>query len=626
MFSYLKYGLAFSALSLALTGYADESTFDCNPSLTACGLQFTTIPATPSLSSGDPTTSSPYVITNVGGVSVPLSSVTLITLADDIAGGNAVSLAHDTTCTSSTVLAPADTCNIVLDYDPTSGGLLDWNLTVTPNSTQRPLVLNISTTVSGSVTTGPAIAAGFYGTGSLPYSDTYPLLAMSSDSGAGWTYGLTSSSTLPADFDAASVFHFTGVMQPGFNLSDCFSAGSSYTCLAAGIYYTTAIDLKTYPMLAVNTGSGWSYAIQDSNAPSDLGQNALTLQGLNCYGSQCILTGYYTDVTFNRNAIAYGSTDGGVTWTRVIDSSNTGTYGATAFGQAVCTAADTSTCLTVIGTGSNAGTVLATTDGGSTWSTAYTVATPNEGAQLNFMSCSDSLTCIAADYSGQTVISTADGGVTWNQANLSDGSGLPSDAIQVYLQAVGCSASGTCIISGSYNDVDNNYYTWASTGSSADGFSTWTVQVDSSSVQPANYDPPSGGSVNGATCTDANTLVNCLVTGYYFDASRTTFPFILETNNYSTSYRLDNSSTLPTGFANGQLGQVSCNGIWCTSSGAYTGTDGYQYPWIASSYDGGTSTWNFVVQKDQNEVSSLGQIGALSSNQNVKTFRKKSAK
>jgi hypothetical protein len=141
--------LATAVLCITLSQIAQAKVCEDNEGLYPCGLEFTTIPSVPSTIPNDSTTTvGPYVLTNVGSSPVTLGSVTLTLQSDDTAGGGVV-FNGLTTCYDTELLNPSDTCDIYLDLEPNSAGLLDWDLSAIPQSTQRPLVLGVSSTVTG---------------------------------------------------------------------------------------------------------------------------------------------------------------------------------------------------------------------------------------------------------------------------------------------------------------------------------------------------------------------------------------------------------------------------------------------------------------------------------------------
>ncbi|MFC3909187.1 hypothetical protein ACFORL_08900 [Legionella dresdenensis] len=145
------------------------------------------------------------------------------------------------------------------------------------------------------------IAAGYFDNGLT----SYPLLAVSLDSGSNWSYPASiTSSGLPAPF---SYGYFSGG-------ADC----SGSNCIAAGMY---SDGISTYPLLAASQDSGntWSYAadVSSTSLPVPFVYGGFN-GGASCSGNTCIATGYYDDGTVILPLLAL-SQDGGVTWTYPTD-------------------------------------------------------------------------------------------------------------------------------------------------------------------------------------------------------------------------------------------------------------------------------------------------------------------
>jgi hypothetical protein len=122
----------------------------CKMSIDACGIVFSSIPSTPSLTTANCFSDIPvtYVIENEGAG----NTAVIIALVDnDSLGEDAVIIDWDSsTCISGGTLDSLASCTIVLDYQPCDSGTLDRDLTIYPVSTQLPLVVPIETTVGTS--------------------------------------------------------------------------------------------------------------------------------------------------------------------------------------------------------------------------------------------------------------------------------------------------------------------------------------------------------------------------------------------------------------------------------------------------------------------------------------------
>lgn len=145
------------------------------------------------------------------------------------------------------------------------------------------------------------VAGGQYSNGTTPY----PMLSVSTNGGASWTYKVDSTTLLPLDYANGGLFRKV--------------LCSAQVCIAAGSY---GDGTNTYPMLAVSTDAGqtWSYKIDKT--PSTL-PPAFSSSGafitLNCTGLICTAGGLYSTNT-NSFPLLAESQDGGNTWTYSVDN------------------------------------------------------------------------------------------------------------------------------------------------------------------------------------------------------------------------------------------------------------------------------------------------------------------
>jgi hypothetical protein len=145
-----KQGIVAFTLIASLSAQAAVLQERCKGSLDACGIAFTSIAPTPS----DLTTANcfsaetaSYVIENQGATDTVIN---FAVVDNDSLGTDAVVIDASSTCTNGQTLNSLESCTIVLDYQPCDSGTLDRDLTVTPVSTQRPLVVAIDTSVGTS--------------------------------------------------------------------------------------------------------------------------------------------------------------------------------------------------------------------------------------------------------------------------------------------------------------------------------------------------------------------------------------------------------------------------------------------------------------------------------------------
>jgi hypothetical protein len=145
------------------------------------------------------------------------------------------------------------------------------------------------------------IASGHYVDDPIISDHFRPLLAMSQDGGATWSYPeAIYSNALPHSFQ-------DGILKT----ASC----SDKLCIASGFFYNKNSALAR-PLLAVSRDGGttWSYpeAIYSSALPKHFSFGSLD-GGANCNGNLCIATGYFHGDGKIRPLLAM-SQDGGVTW------------------------------------------------------------------------------------------------------------------------------------------------------------------------------------------------------------------------------------------------------------------------------------------------------------------------
>jgi photosystem II stability/assembly factor-like uncharacterized protein len=218
------------------------------------------------------------------------------------------------------------------------------------------------------------------------------------------------------------------------------SCSSSTACAASAFGENSAlttIDGTSWTVTKVGSGlASVTCPVADCIAVSNLAVANLTagvwsiqsdvLRGISCpTASACVAVGH--------SGLAYGTTDGGTTWTQR-------PAGLTAALESVsCPSA--SICFVA---GPNE--ILSTTDQGVTWASH---STPT----MNSISCATTTECVAVGDSGSVTHST-DGGTTWTSSIAISGSGS--------LRAVSCTSASACFAA-----ADNGIY-WTS-----DGGATW---------------------------------------------------------------------------------------------------------------------------------------------------------
>ena len=135
-----------------------------------------------------------------------------------------------------------------------------------------------------------------------PGSVSLPLLAHSTNGGSSWSYTTVS----PPTFASGTLLGTT-----------CNSSGSTGMCLASGYYSNGAV---TYPLIALtNTGgTSWSYPLNSTSLlPNGFTNNGL-LSEVICNGGVCLAIGSYNSGATIYPIIAL-SANGGNAWTYPID-------------------------------------------------------------------------------------------------------------------------------------------------------------------------------------------------------------------------------------------------------------------------------------------------------------------
>ncbi|RUR17669.1 exo-alpha-sialidase [Legionella sp. km535] len=216
---------------------------------------------------------------------------------------------------------------------------------------------------------------------------TYPLLALSKDAGATWSY--VSDSALPAPFYRE---HFSG----GVSCSEAL-------CIISGEYDNRK---KPWPLLAVSKDKGetWRYPseITKSALPPHFMRGQLT-GGSSCSGTLCIATGYFSDKTAERPLLAF-TNDAGETWTYPNDiiSNLPPSLLSGKFNDSSCNG---NTCVAVGQYSDHERTrplLGVTTDGGVTWTyppeiTSPVLPTPFIEGGLNGVDCKGEV-CLASGW------------------------------------------------------------------------------------------------------------------------------------------------------------------------------------------------------------------------------------
>jgi len=388
------------------------------------------------------------------------------------------------------------------------------------------------------------IVAGSYYSSGGPQK---PLVALSSDSGATWSYpsDITNVAGLNPTFDSSGILHG----------ASCSGA----LCIAAGAYSHQIPSFpfpisRSYPLLAVSTDSGstWSYPTSITNpstTPAFVSGGFATLPNASCSGSICIAVGNYSDGSVSRPLLAL-TTDAGSSWSfpsaitnptiTPAFTSNGILYGGSCDG-AICVAAG------FYNSGSETHPLLAlSSDSGSSWSFPTSIAMPTT-------------TPTYGDYGS--------------------------------LLSAKCSGT-LCIAAGGYRAADSSFYPLVAV--SQDSGSTWSFPT---SITNAALTPPSSGLstvFNGASCYAST----CIAAGSYYAVSSVNYPLLAVSQDSGSTWAYVNS--VPADFdGNGYLYGASCIGSTCIASGYYNDTLSVERPLLMLSTDSG-STWSFPSDINNN--------------------------
>ncbi|MDR3442569.1 MAG: sialidase family protein [Legionella sp.] len=446
-----------------------------------------------------------------------------------------------------------------------------------------------------------------------------PLLAMTQDNGANWTF--PSSITQPT-------------LTPAFNNNGGGLSAVSCTgalCVAVGGYSDSPSDTQ-HPLLALtqDNGSSWKF-------PASITQPTLTpafangsLSSTSCSGLICIAVGDYTDLNSNSHPLLFLSQDGGSNWSSPASIAQpviTPAYNSAGVLQSASCSG--TVCIAVgkyIDINIQQEPLLALSqNSGTTWTyptaTTQPTVTPayNGAGTYNSASCNGN-TCIAGgQYNGGSILQpmiavSQNKGSTWNfPASITEPVLTPAYGNGGIFNTVSCSAT-TCIAGGDYNDATRLLRPMLAL--SQDKGITWTYPtVFTSPVLTPAF--AGNGSINSVSCSGDT----CLAVGSYSDTSFTAIhPLLAVSQDRGTTWTFPAAVSQPTltpAFSSGALISASCNKNICLASGSYADAAGQSRPLIAQSIDNGV-TWTFPTSITQPVLKpSLGPVvdfGGVSAN------------
>jgi photosystem II stability/assembly factor-like uncharacterized protein len=202
-------------------------------------------------------------------------------------------------------------------------------------------------------------------------------------------------------------------------------------CPSTDDCYATAFDSSNNPVIVASTDGGATWV--NEAVPSGIG----ILLAVACPSTtSCFVTATSSS---NSTPVVIATTDGGSTWSQQTLPSD-----ATNVGAIACPSVTTCYVAGLDSDASNTaswGALLLTTNGGTTWSDAWSQQTVPSAIgidQPNDVACYSTTACVALGF--DTAIATSDGGASWTQQTLPTGVGETS--------ALSCPSSSQCLIAG----------------------------------------------------------------------------------------------------------------------------------------------------------------------------------
>lgn len=481
------------------------------------------------------------------------------------------------------------------------------------------LAMNSSEAAQPLIIQTPLIAAGQYRDSHMTRR---PLLALSQDAGASWSY--------PAAINAPT---FTPQdINPFLNEGIIASTSCNSTlCILAGLYNDQHQVVRPLLSLSRDAGQTWIYPAT-INAPIfspknnyPFAHNGLFI-GTSCSESTCIATGMYTD-SYNKNRPLLAlSQDSGTTWIYPDSITNPiftphnnnrfasdGILYSASCSEAICIATGVYTDKQY----ANRPLLAVSQDSGTTWTYPAAINSPqfipgnpnpfiDEGG-FNSGSCHGT-TCIAAgEYTDNYMVSrpllalSQDAGKTWiYPAIINNPVFSPEDINTFYNDGFFNSAScynTRCMSAGFYRDNQGIIRPLLAT--SNDSGSTWLypASVTAPVFTPDNINPfAHSGIFMSVECNQ----VNCIAAGYYIDEQNISRPILAINKNSEETWIFPASINNPiftpdnrNSFAkNGIFNSISCNETSCIAIGHYADANQITRPLLAISQDSGT-TWTY---------------------------------
>lgn len=242
-----------------------------------------------------------------------------------------------------------------------------------------------------------------------------------------------------------------------------------------------------------------------------------------------------------------------------------------------------SECLAVSGdsAGDADGTIIASYDGGTNWSTVDKPAFASPSVDFDGIACPSETVCLAIGTrdTSAVLLLTTDSGRSWSQLTLSG----PAAAALQYPNAVACVSDQTCVVAGDDISASNGGGTVPVIVRTTDGGSTWQAVT----VPPGVASP---------------TALWCSPTGFCLLGAAGPGPTASSKALASTSHDSGATWTAPVTSGEVLLGAVSCvNDSFCVGADGTDGTDTYGQGDLNVTHDGG-ATWTTPAGIGANSV------------------------
>lgn len=369
------------------------------------------------------------------------------------------------------------------------------------------------------------------------------------------------------------------------------SSLSAISCPTASVCFAAGSDSSGNAVVEQTTDAGGQW-VQDTNGVTGLGLNAISCAD----ADHCVAVGGVSlgGIIGPSNAVLV-TTDGGASWDASTVSSVAGYLTSVS-------CADAEHCWATAAVGIvGASTVIATTDGATSWTTLPWSAPPLSAgrggpmtSQLNAITCTTDSDCLAVGQATyQTTLSppmenegvvstTDDGGQSWQSQLITAND----------ITGISCASADTCVAVGQdtvVSEQDNLFSAYGLT--TTDGAATWSVSTLSGGTELAGGNAPS---LNAVSCFDTE---HCVAVGVVTDTNEYETA-VIGTADGGTTWS-DQATSVPTGSPLEGVACVSASTCWAvgfTTTGSvviHTINDGVAWPSVSgvspdqSSFGGG---------------------------------------